>query len=220
MLYFLQHNHLYDLFTCLGNSLHKKAIMKKTIWLCLVLMMAVACKKNRPEPSVEPHPFMLYKDLADSGIVFGKIAYIDLDNNGEKDVLFSTQLVGDPVGQKDKKQWMATTSFNTNLPINSTEHIPVLRNMDSIPVNDFSAYTWFNASSILLSQKTITKTIPPYWEGDWKEATHRFVPIQLKKQGGLYNGWIEVSFSTGNEKLTLHKAAICKEADKSILAGK
>ena len=194
--------------------------MKKTIWPGLILMMAVACRKPPPEPPVQPHPSMLVKDLADSSLAFGRIASFDLDDNGEKDVLFSTQLVGDPVEQKDKKQWMVTTSFNANLPINSTEHIPVLRYLDSIPLHDFSGYAWYNASSILLSQKTLSMTTPPFWEGDWKEASHRFVPIQLKKQDGLYNGWIEVSFSTANEKLTLHKAAICKEANNSIIAGK
>lgn len=194
--------------------------MKKAIWGALVFTIAVACNKSRPELIVEPHPSMLYKDLADSSIAFGRIASLDVDNNGEKDVLFSTQLVGDPVEQKDKQQWLVTSSFNANLPVNSTEHIPVLHYLDSIPLNDFSGYPWYNASSILLSQKTITMTTPPYWEGDWKEASHRFIPIQLKKQEGLYNGWIEVSFSTGNEKLILHKAAICKGVNKNISAGK
>jgi hypothetical protein len=195
-------------------------MMKKTISLCLVLMLAVACKKTGVEPDVAPYPSLIVKDLSDTSIAFGRIAYLDLDDNGEKDVLFSTQLVGDPIEQKDKKQWFVTSSFNANLPVNGTEHIPVLRYLDSIPLNDFSGYVWYNASSIVLSQKTITMRTAPYWEGDWKEASHRFVPIQLKKQNELYNGWIEVSFSIGNEKLTLHKAAICKEANKSIIAGK
>ncbi len=194
--------------------------MKKTIWLVLVLLMAIACKKPSSEPPVELYPSMLVKDLADSSLVFGKIASFDLDDNGEKDVLFSTQLVGDPVEQKDKRQWMVTSSFNASLPVNNTEHIPVLRYLDSISLNNFSGYAWYNASQILLSQKTITMTTPPFWEGDWKEASHRFVPIQLKKQDGLYNGWIEVSFSMAEEKLILHKAGVCKEANKNIVAGK
>src|SRR5678816_1449643 len=135
--------------------------MNKTIWMALVFTIAMACNKPHPEPIVETHPAMLYKDLRDSSIAFGRIASFDLDNNGEKDVLFSTQLVGDPVEQKDKQQWMVTTSFNANLPVNSTEHIPVLHYLDSIPLNDFSGHAWYNASSILLSQKTLTMTKPP-----------------------------------------------------------
>jgi hypothetical protein len=198
--------------------------MKKAIWPGLVLIMAIACKKPRPEPPVQPPvqpaPSMLVKDLADSSLAFGKGASFDLDGNGEKDVLFSTQLVGDPVEQKDKKQWLVSTSFHASLPVNSIEQIPVLNYLDSIPLNNFSGYEWFNASSILLSQKTIMENTPPFWEGDWKEASHRFVPIQLVKPDGLYNGWIEISFSTANEKLTLHKAAVCKVVNKSVVAGR
>lgn len=194
--------------------------MKKTIWLGLVLATAVTCKKPLSEPPVLSHPSMSVKDLEDSSLTFGRHASFDLDDDGEKDVFFSTQLVGDPIEQKDKRQWMVTTSFYANLPVNSAEHIPVLHYLESIPLNNFSGYAWYNASSILLSQKTLTMTKPPFWEGDWKEASHRFVPIQLKKENGLYNGWVEVSFSTANEQLTLHKVAICKEANKSIIAGK
>jgi hypothetical protein len=129
-------------------------------------------------------------------------------------------LVGDPIEQKDKKQWLVTSSFEANLPVNSTEQIPVLRHLDSIPLNNFSGYAWYNASSIVLSQKTVPVTSPPYWEGDWKDASHRYVPIQVEKQNGLYNGWIEVSFSIDNEKLILHKTAISKEPNKGIMVGK
>jgi hypothetical protein len=193
--------------------------MKEKIWPIL-LLVAIGCKKTSPEVVVDAPVAMLYKDLADSSVVFGRTAFFDLDGNGEKDVLFSTQLVGDPIEQKDKKQWMVTTTFNASLPVNSTENIPVLGYADIIPLNDFSGYAWYNASSILLSQKTITVTTAPYWEGEWKDVSHRFIPIQLKKQDSLYNGWIEVSFNKNKETLILHKAAICKEANKSIVAGK
>src|SRR6476469_10972957 len=101
--------------------------MRTTIWLGVALIIIVACRKARPEPVAAPHPSMLYKELSDSSIIFGRTASFDLDANGDKDVLFSTQLVGDPIAQKDKKQWMVTTSFYANLPVNSTEHIPILQ---------------------------------------------------------------------------------------------
>jgi hypothetical protein len=202
------------------NSLHQIETMRNIFWVGLFLIMIVACKKSRPEPIAEAHPPMLYKELSDSSIVFGKIASFDLDNNGTKDVLFSTQLVGDPVEQKDKKQWMITTSFTTSLPVNGSEQVPRLHYLDAIPVNDFSGFSWYNASSILLVQKTYTMTTAPYWEGDWKAASHWFIPVQLKAQDGVFNSWIEVSFNTDNEKLVLHRAGICKETNKAVLAGK
>ncbi|MGN6165332.1 MAG: hypothetical protein ACTHOF_12400 [Flavisolibacter sp.] len=194
--------------------------MSKAIWMALAFAAIVGCKKDHPQPINEHHPSMVYKNFADSSIAFGKGASFDLDDNGEKDILFSTQLVGDPIEQKDKEQWMVTTSFNANLPVNNTENIPVLGYLDRIPVNAFLGYTWYNASSILLSQKTITMTLPAYWEGQWKDVSHRFIAIQLQKLDGLYNGWIEVSFSMAGERLILHKAAICKEPNKNVLAGK
>ena len=191
--------------------------MKRTLWLGLISMMAVACRKPPPEPPIQRHPSMVVKDLADSSVALGRYAHFDLDNNGQKDVLFSTQSVGYDNGSIVKQQWTVNTSFYANLPVNSTEQIPVLQYLDSISINDFSGYAWYNASSIVLSQKIYSFTAPPFWEGDWKESYHCFVPVQLVKQDGLYNGWIEVSFSTTTEKLTLHRMAICKEANKSII---
>ena len=194
--------------------------MYKFICPALVLLFLIACKKPQQEVIVQPHPAMQYFDLGDSAIVFGRGASFDLDQNGSRDVGFGTQLVGDPVEQKDKKQWLITTSFTTNLPVGSEEQLPMLRYLDSIPVSNFSGYAWYNASSVVLVQKTITMNLPPYWEGSWKEASHRFIPIQLSKPEGVYTGWVELSFRTDVEQLILHKAAMCLEANKTILAGK
>jgi len=45
------------------------------------------------------------------------------------------------------------------------------------------------------------------------------LPIQIERNGRLYNGWIELSFSTANEKLILHKAAISVEEGRTVRAG-
>ena len=186
-----------------------------------ILFIITACGKPVvPTPPQETHPQMSYIDLADTAIVFGRKASFDLDSNGEKDVYFSTQLVGDPIYQHDKKQWLLSGSLNSVFPVNAIESIPVLQLNDSIHFNAFPAYSWYNISDLLLTQQIININIPPYWDGDWKEATHRFIPFQIKRNNDLYNGWVEVSFSITNEKLTLHKAAISKEANKAIRAGK
>jgi hypothetical protein len=193
-------------------------------WIAVVfsLFIITACSKPvAPVPPVEEtHPQMSYIDLADTAIVFGRGASFDLDVNGEKDIYFITQLVGDPINQQDKRQWLASGSFNSNFAVNATESIPVMQSNDNIPLTSFSGYNWFNASEILLTQQIISMNIPPYWTGDWKEVTHRFMPIQIKKSNALYNGWVELSFNIVNEKLILHKAAICKEPNKAIKAGK
>ena len=197
--------------------------MKKIFFSATCIFLLAACTKNKPEPTQPPattHPAMTYLNLHDTAVAFNRAASFDLDGNGEKDVYFSTLLVGDPVYQVDKRQWLVSSSFNANLPVNANEQIPVLRSQDSIPVVNFSGYSWYNASSILLAQKILSDNQPPYWEGAWKEAFHRFIPIQIIKQDGLYNGWVEVSFSTAEEKVILHKAAVSTEANKTIKAGK
>jgi hypothetical protein len=194
--------------------------MKKMTLLFGVAIFLYACKKDPVGTPLIPSVKMIYKNLSDSAVVFGRSASFDLDGNGEKDIFFNTMLVGDPISQQDKKQWLVISSFNTNLPVNINENIPVLNLNDSIPVADFSGYNWYNASSILLSQKIISTMSPPYWEGTWKDALHRFIPLQLKRNNSLFNGWVEVSFDKVQEKVTLHKAAVSEEPNKMVIAGK
>ena len=178
----------------------------------------VACRKTIEKAPVS-NPSMNYIDLSDTSVAFNRYFSIDLDGNGEKDVAFGTLLVGDPINKQDKMQWLVTTSFNGSLPVDNDEKIPVLNEEDSIPVNNFRGYNWYNASAVLLAQKVIGEQ-SVFWQGDWKSVSHRFIPVQVKKNNLLYNGWVEVSFSMTDEKLILHEAAICKEAGKKIEAGK
>jgi hypothetical protein len=89
--------------------------------------------------------------------------------------------------------------------------------MDVISRN-VTGYTWWEISAIVLAEKIITYT-ESHWEGAWKNADHKYLPVQMKKQGKLYHGWIELSFNTTEEKLILHRSAISKEEDKDVKAG-
>ncbi len=192
--------------------------MKRFFILLSSVVLIASCKKD-DQPPADNKP-MTYIDLKDSAVAFNRSAYFDLDGDGQKDILFNTLLVGDAVNKLDKKQWYVTSSFTTNLPVSLSESIPVLNMADSIPVANFNGYNWYNASSIILAQKITGETGDPYWQGDWKNATHRFIPVQVQKANGVYNAWVEVSFNTATEKIILHKAAISKKAGKAIAAGK
>ena len=188
----------------------------------LFLFLAIAflsCRKTNPLPNPVKAPEMHHIDLKDSVIAWNKAAFFDFDGNGTKDIYFATVIVGDPVYQQDKWQWVITSSFYTNLPVNAEEKIPVLIKSASIPVQNFQGFSWYNASSVILAQKIIGVAGPVYWLGDWKNAVHQFIPFQVIRQEGLFNGWIEVSFETNEEKLVLHKAAISKEANRDTRAG-
>lgn len=189
--------------------------------MAILVLLTGAC--NKPVTDIPPpagqHPEMRYTDLGNQVIGFNQVASLDLDKDGQKDISFSTLLVGDPIYKVDKMQWLVASSFYTNLPVKE-EHIPVMDTGDSIPTLNFNGYEWFNASQIVLTQKIIGITGNPYWEGDWKQAAHQFIPLQVMRNNALYNGWVEISFSQADEKLILHRAAISMEAGKLIAAGK
>ena len=162
---------------------------------------------------------MKYTDFNDTSVRFQRFASFDLDSNGEKDIFFTTQLVGDPVQQQDKQQWLVNSSFNTSLSVNDQETIRIINKGEVIDSSNKNGYHWYNASSILLAQKIFSITIPPYWEGVWKDISHRYIAIQVKKDNARFHGWIEISFDSSGEKLIVHRGAISVEADKTISAG-
>ncbi|HYM92849.1 MAG TPA: hypothetical protein VET23_01830 [Chitinophagaceae bacterium] len=196
--------------------------MRNALALLAVIGFVTACNKTKPmnpdPPPPSSHPAMIYIDFGDNAIQFGNYKIVDLDKDGLYDIVFSTLLVGDPINRIDKKQWLVNSSFYTNLPVKN-ETIPVMNYGDSIPVKNFSGHEWYNASSIVLAQKIISFTQTPYWEGGWKQASHQYLPIQLNRNNELFNGWIEISFISASEKVVLHEAAICMEANKGIIAG-
>src|SRR6187399_1970187 len=117
--------------------------------LALVIFLS-SCSKPPPEKPTTVAPKMTYLDFSDSAVFFDRNASFDLDGNGEKDIRFSTLLVGDPLSQQDKRQWLAVCSFNTSLPVNGNENIPVVDVNNLIPINGFPGYRWYNASGIVL----------------------------------------------------------------------
>lgn len=192
--------------------------MRKAFTLIALIILFASCKKDSILKPVSAQPPMNYINLHDTAIGFGQMASFDLNGNGEKDVRFNTMLVGDALKHVDKKEWLVTTTINTSLPVDAYEQIPVMAVADSIPEFDFQEYHWYNASSVLLAQKVIGEAYNS-WDGVWKDASHKFIPVQVRDYRSLYNGWIEISFSTTDEKLVLHKAAICTEQGRTIKAG-
>jgi hypothetical protein len=192
--------------------------MKFLLMASAVVIFLISCKKTSLQPVPVNEPEMIYADLNDSSILFNKAAVFDLNGDGQKDIYFTTLLVGDPVMQADKRQWLVMSSFYTNLPVNEEENIPVLSSEDLIPLQNFQGYNWYNASSVILAQKIVTNN-ESFWLGEWKVASHKFIPVQITKPNGIFNGWVEVSFDKNAEKLILHKAGISREANRLIKAG-
>jgi hypothetical protein len=202
-----------------ASNLPKSFLMFRVTILLAPVLFVISCNKV-VEPEEEFLPKMNYINLSDTALsIEARPIIFDLDGDGRNDIRFNTLLVGDPVSQVDKRQWLVYGYPTTNLAIGD-EKMPVLQYMQDIPVTNFSDYTWYNANQVLLVQRVEGTTGQPYWEGDWKNANHHYIPIQIIRNNALYTGWVEVSFSTNIEKLIVHKAAWCKEENRPIKAGK
>ena len=72
----------------------------------------------------------------------------------------------------------------------------------------------------MLAQQVIGMTGEPYWQGTWKQANRKYLPVQIVKGNLLFNGWVMLSFSTDSDKLVLHSAAISRQPNKDVKAGR
>lgn len=192
--------------------------MRKILIVITASVLFIACTKKPPlDPPAPSHPVMTYKNLNDLVVKYGQTQYIDVDNDGSKDFKFDVLLVGDPILQRDRIQFYANSGIKRNLLNNAVDESPMLNKGDSIG-KIHVGYTWWEISAIVLAEKIVNNN-GSHWEGLWKNADHKYLPIQMEKNNKLYHGWIELSFNTAEEKLILHKAAISIEEEKSVQAG-
>ncbi|MEI9910200.1 MAG: hypothetical protein WDO71_11255 [Bacteroidota bacterium] len=194
--------------------------MKKIVVFLLPVLLIIAC--NDKEIVIQPlptHPQMKYTDMNNLSIQFGQHKTLNMDGDHTDDLLFSTMLVGDPIFRVDKRKYFVSAAFDVFLLINGGEETPALNAGDAITIQNHPGYNWFNANSPVLAEKIIEENGPDHWEGNWKNADHKYLPVQVRKNNLRYNGWVELSFNTGSGELILHRAAISLEAGKTVKAG-
>jgi hypothetical protein len=193
--------------------------MNKILFLVLVIFIFSACKKDKPVTPVEREgPEMQYHDLQNTEVKYRQSKRIDLNNDGTIDFFFATLSMGDPVQQRDRLQFYAYSMVEAYLLNNADDQTPMLNKADEIS-QQHSGYQWFDISAIVLAEKIIPLTGSPFWEGAWKQASHKYLPVNVNKNGHIYYGWIELSFDITAEKMILHRAALCTETGQKIKAG-
>lgn len=189
--------------------------MRVTLCCFFVLAIAGSChKKNLPDL-----PAIRYTELYNRTVVFGQQASVDADGNGTNDLVFKTSLVGDPVYKEDKRQWRVQVYATTRFPVNPDDHIPVMSQKQQIGVADFNGYHWAEGVAALLAEKVTNEEDQVFWRGDWRDADHLFVPFMIVQNSRIYTGWVEVSFSTNQEQLILHRAALSLKENQAIETG-
>ena len=188
--------------------------------LLLPVLLLTACDdKDNIQPPTQVHPKMRYTELNNVTIKFGQQNSLDIDGDNMKDLLFSTVLVGDPIARVDKRRYFVTASFDVFSLVNEQEETPALDKEDVITIGNPRDFNWYNASSLVLAEKIIEETGPGHWEGNWKNADHKYLPVQVRKNNLRHNGWVEVSFKMDSEEVILHRAAFAVEAGKEVKAG-
>ena len=184
----------------------------------ILLLTFFSCRKVNSAPPMEEG--MDYIDFKSREIKAGAPGFsFDMNGDGRKDILFFTMLVGDPINQVDKLQFLIGSNIEVNLPVRPSEEIPVMQQGDQIKPGDFDGYAWYQLSSVVLVQKIMSMTEPPQWEGHWRDAVHRFAPYQVVEGNNRYSGWVELTVDIPNERIVLHRAALSRVPNKIIAAG-
>jgi len=200
--------------------------MKILFLFASLVVLAASCSKKdtdighpAPDPPASPFPEMLVTELNDAEVSYAKSQAIDLNRDGMNDVVFATWYIGNPNQQEDEILYFAASSIETSLMTRAENNSPQYNQNDIIPVNAADGYDWFVVSQVELAMKNIGNTGAPYWEKEWKNASHKFLAVQVKKSNKLYYGWVELSMNTAQSKLVLHRAAISKEPARAVKAG-
>jgi hypothetical protein len=198
---------------------NKMQLMQRLFMMLILFSIASCTEKEISMPPPPPEPEMKYTDLQNKEVRSGKSQLLDLDGNGSVDFAFFVIHIGDPLFQQDKVRFLAGSNVQCNLLVGGDNNSPVLTKGSIISLNNMPPFEWYEVSEVFLAEKIIGMNAPPFWQGPWKDVSHKYLAIQIVKNNQRYNGWIELSFDTVTEKLYLHKAAISKEAEKEVKAG-
>lgn len=191
--------------------------MKLLFVIILLTGAGFACSKKDRSP-YHGHPSMRYTDLRDAEVKLNQPFLLDINADGIRDFSFSTLLVGDPVLERDRLQFYASSGIHTSLLNDASDESPVLHKGELIS-SIHTGYLWWELSSIVLAEKITSTYGSVHWEGRWMNAFHRYLPVRVNKSGETYFGWVEISMDTTQGKLILHRSAIGMEAGKPVRAG-
>ena len=192
--------------------------MNRFSCLLFAFMLISACSQKDKDPN--PGPVMKYINLNHTEAKKGSPQRLDLDEDGTKDFTFTAFLVGDPVLKQDRLTFVATSTMDTYLlSIENTETGKRMNGGELVGLVPPSGFQWFEIALVVLTEKITPQEGPVFWRGDWKDASHHFLAVQIKKNGSRYNGWVELSMDTTGEKIILHKAAISLEPNKNVKTG-
>jgi hypothetical protein len=194
--------------------------MKQLLLVFAASVAFSACsKKDHVFNSFPDNPIMYHTDLNNREVKFNQPAGVDVDNDGISDFVFTTWHIGDPVLKRDIIQFHVSSNTSTLLMVGDHNDSPIFQKGATILNGGSNGYDWFEVSLLELAQKIVPERGAPFWQGAWKDVQRQYIAIQVKRNGLLFTGWVQVTFDTSNEKLIIHKAAISTEPFKNVKAG-
>ena len=188
----------------------------------IAILLWQSCKKKPlPSPSQPPPGTeMVYTNLNDREVKYQQgVVLLDVNKDNKIDLLFATQLIGDPLHAVDKRQYYVASGIYTALPVNSHEQIVPINTKEIIPLENYNGNNWYVVSEIVLMERREFVNGSITWLGNWLEKEKKYLPFQVLQNNQRYNGWIELTADKNSERLILHRMAVSKEAEKEVRAG-
>jgi hypothetical protein len=197
-------------------------MVRKAKLSALFTVLLAGCQKDEvipaPTPAPVPAPAIRYTDLGNTPIfnMYGKS--IDIDGDATNDFYFQALPVGDPVLGRERLQFYAYSKIHSSLLNDAVDQSPMLDH-SALITTSFTGYTWYEISAVVLAEEIRPDNAASYWEGSFKNASHKYLPVRIQRNNLYYFGWIELSMDKENRKLILHRAGMSTEAGKEIKAG-
>lgn len=191
------------------------------IILILSVLIFAGCSKTEDRSVEEMSQVkMKYKCLGNLQIPFQKTFSYDLDDDGKKDLFITSQLIGKPSEQSDYQSYYFMGGSSTYSPIDVEDQTPVLNAGDIIGEDMNLNHEWYNVPQVCIAEKIIPISGNDYWQGKWKNVSHKYLAFALKKDGKYTYGWLELSFSKNLGTVILHCIGFAEESGKNVIAGK
>lgn len=194
------------------------------IFISSMLLIVIAASCGHKEEVLQPappaaHPSMKYIDLHNSEVKFNQPQHLDLDGDGRRDFTVSTLHIGDPGQQREIIQFMVTSPAERFAMADENNNAPVFHNGDIISEIAPQGIIWYEIVASVLSEKVIELSGNTFWQGTWMQASNKYFPFYFQKNAHRYYGWLELSMDISQEKIMLHRAALCNEPGKAVKAG-
>lgn len=194
--------------------------MNKISTIFLLITIAILGQSCEKAPVIEepgPDFFMQYTMLQDKEVKANQTQGIDIDADGNNDLVFEVVENSDESGRSIRFNVSAFNEYS--LLINDIKEkgcgiTPALKQGDAIDIYGGNDYQWKKPKTALLSE-TINTFKQTICKGNWKNAKYKYLPIQRLHEG-YKNGWVEISIDETNGKIILHRAAVSKFANRHI----